>query len=565
MKNTKKLLAVILSALMLLAVVPFAAGASGTELDAEAAAKIAGWKANSQLLLDNVFDNTQHVGWNYVLANDESIQKEYTAYTVFGLYDDAWRNGIDGSVDEAKAEAVLVSVLDAVDTGMSTEIEQKIIEILNGIDKAADAVEKVNDIANISDEIGGDTWNSVLGYVNTAAKVVNSWKNNKEKYIAAYAKLLSIKACSNYYLDYLDYVIANSPSDVLVAAAESIEDQYAQTMDDFKKDFAKDVIGDTGAAIAETAVTYAMNSNVYTAAALKIYGVAKNVVDKLWNCSRVADAINYLIPSFYAESAARDWAAAAFAGNDAKALFSVNTLLAFRENTLKGITALKNAQATGGIVNLVKSKLNVTITGDFVAEALTNEIIRGQLFGDEAAVPVKAIYSIFRTNTAACPITASVGDFTFGDEAAAPAAIDGGIVASAYNAQTKEYVKVAALVDGAALTVNANGTGKLTVVQDTAAGTDGKVVVKSINAVSINDGDVYVFDGTANYFCNDIALVLTNGYAYPATKPATASDVVEAGKEVIKDESKNWFASIMASFTSFFSKISEFFANLFKR
>ena len=100
MRRTAKIVSVVLAALMILTLVPFAAFAA----DNDTADRVDGWKANYQLFLDTILDNSNYTSWNYVDQNSKALNNSYNAMTAFALYDSAWRNYLtkEVSVDNWK-------------------------------------------------------------------------------------------------------------------------------------------------------------------------------------------------------------------------------------------------------------------------------------------------------------------------------------------------------------------------------------------------------------------------------------------------------------------------------
>ena len=87
---TKKIFAVVLSLVMVLCALPLFASAD----DAVTAEQtVAAWDQNLAPVLSELFANEESTHWKYVAENDEQLSRTMLTYTVFALYDNAWKNG----------------------------------------------------------------------------------------------------------------------------------------------------------------------------------------------------------------------------------------------------------------------------------------------------------------------------------------------------------------------------------------------------------------------------------------------------------------------------------------
>ena len=105
----KKIIAVILAALMVVTALPFAAFADD-QTDADK--KVAEWSANYELLEDKLLDSDTYAHVQYVAENETSIKNTMTAYTVLGLYDGSIQNGITKNADVDTCKEILVSMIE---------------------------------------------------------------------------------------------------------------------------------------------------------------------------------------------------------------------------------------------------------------------------------------------------------------------------------------------------------------------------------------------------------------------------------------------------------------------
>ena len=161
----KKLLALALALLMLCSVVPFAAFADDEVVDAET--RVSAWDADCDLLLAKLFDNEESAHWKYVAENDETLSKTMLTYTVFALYDDAWKNGFDKSVSVDKAEEILCSLIEKIDANVGESKIAPIIKVLETATSLNDLLQKVNGFVKISDTLSSTEWSTAFQYVTT--------------------------------------------------------------------------------------------------------------------------------------------------------------------------------------------------------------------------------------------------------------------------------------------------------------------------------------------------------------------------------------------------------------
>lgn len=565
MQKSKKLLAVILSLVMLLAVVPFTALATdeadaADEAIAIAEARVAGWEANYALFLENIFDNQQHLGWNYTYSNSKSIQNKMTTYTVFNLYSDAWKNGLDGSVSLATAEKVLLALIDQVQADVKESKVEEIVKILDAAQDVNSFLKKVNDFVEISDKIGGQTWNSVFSALGHAKDLANIWLEQRAELVDAYARILTVKESNDLYIEFLQYIVNNGKYDVLVQAAAKLLSEIEANMDDLVAKIMADAAGEVAFNVVEYAASIAADTNVYTAAAKKIWNIGGDISDFLWNTRDQYAILDSMYTTFFAEVAAQEWATEIMAGTDAeKKVFAVNALLSLRESSTRLVYNLKVADAQG-IIGRIKDKINSTITGDYTVELLAIDIMRQQMFDADPAtyVPVTSMFSIY------CPVNvvATAADetalYTFEDGFEEIRANEYGIFGGKYSQYSKDYLKVACLYGDEALKLVGTADGKVTLVMDK-LGADGIIDFSFTEQTVAAGTEIFVptaFDGTPSYKLingdSAITIAMNDEFVAPEEVPVNTETVTDAVKEVVKEETK-----------SFLDKIREFFKNFF--
>lgn len=566
MKNTKKIFAVILSLVMMLSVLPFTVLADEEPIEEITLGdRVDGWKANYDMVFNYLFDNEEHIAFNYLIANDTDLRNMMTVSTVFALHDSAWKNAITGELDEKIAEGILLSLVERVESDLNTNTVDTISKILEGVDDAGGYVEKVNDYLNISEDIGGDTWNDVFKYLGYAITAVNTYRNNKAEVIEMYAKILSAQAASEYFSEYLQYIIDNCEYDVLVTAAENVLASISLSAEEVKtallEALAGGMAGDFTEIAANAAIEVALNSNVYTAAAEKIYKTGVKIADYLWNTSESYKLIQGLYVSFYAETLANEWTQIVFDDEDsAKVAFAVSSLITLRDSSNELLKNYKVAMA-GGIIGRIKNKINKYVTAEYTVESAKLALIQETFFATDPAIyaPVTAMFSIF------CPVdVAAVADgstvFTLADGNDALAVNEYGLFAEKYCDYSEDYLKIAFVTANEGLKLIGTKAGKVSAIMDvpTADGNEDW----SFTEYAVAAGTEIYMDGQNPYFTvNGILEIPMNAdYVLPAENEVTVDTVVDAGKEVAKEEAKSFIDKIKA----FFQKIADFFKNLFK-
>ena len=570
MKSTKKLFAVILALVMMLSVLPFTVLADEEVAQEEAVEisiedRVAGWKENYGMLLNYLFDNEEHIAFNYLVANDESLQKMMTMSTVLALHDGAWKNALTGEMDEEIAEGILLSLVERVESDLNTNTVDIISKVLDGIDTAGDAVEKVNDVFNITEEIGGDTWNDVFKYLGYAITAVNTYKDNKEEVIEMYAKILSAQAAAEYFTEYLQYIIDNCEYDVLVYAAETVLESISLSAEEIKEQLIAalgiGIAEDIGEMAASAAIDVAINSNVYTAAAKTIYSTGVKVADYLWNVSDAYNLIEGLYISFFAETLANEWAQSVMDDEDAnKTAFAISSLITLRQSSNTILQNYKTSQA-GGIIGKIKNKINKYVTAEYTVEESKLALIQDAFFTVDPAdyAPVTAMFSVF------CPvdIAATVDKevvFTLSDGNEAIVANEYGLFAENYCEYSEDFLKIAFVTNNEGLLLTGTQSGKVSVIMDI-PGENGNEDW-SFTEYAVAAGSEIYLDGVNNYFVvNDtVQIPMNDDYVLPAENEVTTEAVVDAGKAVVKEEATTLIDKIKA----LFQKIADFFKNLFK-
>ncbi|MBQ6164223.1 MAG: hypothetical protein IK118_09465 [Clostridia bacterium] len=566
-KLSKKILAIVLAALLACTVIPFAAFAADEDAAGAGTAaetRVNAWDVNYGFILDELFDDAQYTHWKYVAQNTESISKTMKAYTAFGLYDEAWRNAFDESVSVKTAKEILVGLCERVDPEINTQISDTIVKALEGAADVMEFIEKVNGYADkylgkSSELVESSGFSSALGYLNTAIQIANFYQRNRDKIIEAYAKILTARAAGEYYADLLGYVAENAGYSPLQTAAEELIEDINASLEEVYASLAEEAAANVASEGVSYLINIAMDSNVYTAAVKKVYNIGTSVADALFNTSDQYVLMDSLMIIFYFSENLSDWASAAYdnrASDYNKALYAIGTVLATRATGESTLYNLKAAQA-GGIIGRIKSKIYKAVTEGTVATQAKLALAQNALIDTDPAEYKGVITSAVSVY---CPVTLTVGATTVGDEDAAVADAAGNLVAAKYNAYNKEYVKVAYVAGANSVALNGTGDGDVTAIINVLE--NGKVEDYSFTDVAVANGTSIVINiANKTYSVNGGAAVALNEDYIPSPEPdVDAGTVVDAVVEVGKEE----VTEKVNAFKAFFQKIIEFFKNLFR-
>lgn len=570
MKKTTRILAVVLSVVMALSVLPFVAFA---EEPSENEVRVAGWKANYELFIDTVLDNANYTSWQYVDQNKKVIDQQLTTYTAFALYDSAWKNYATQEVSIEDAEQILLAMIEKAEYDFDDGYVDEIMKVLETATDVNDFIQKVNDIANIeaiSNVVESSGWSTAFDVINTAIKVGNAYQTYRDKFIEAYANVLSIQMANAYYIDMLQYVVDNSEYDVLKTAAANLIADINASVEDVLQQIVAEAGGDTASVGVDYLIKIALNSNAYTAVALKVYDGAKSVADFLWNTGDTYKYIDTVKTAYYFQQDAAAWAKLALDGADAdKAVIAFDLMITARKVCEDVLYNLKLAE-NGGVVGKVKSKLYGTVCEDIEINVAALDIIRGAMFDKEVADFRKVV----RALNIYCPVdilvttTDNVAVYTLVDGAAVNTENESGIYASVYSEYSEDYLKIAYLYDNYRIKLVGTADGTVTLLMDV-LNADATVDDWSFTDVKVAKGNAIVFDtaftGTPFYTFSNAAgfdKIDFNDVFVPSEHPeVTAQEVIDATVEVGKDEAKSFLKQIKA----FFAKLFSFFTNLFNR
>lgn len=564
MRRTAKIVSVVLAVLMVLTVVPFAAFAADKD---DTTDRVAGWKANYQLFLDTILDDSNYTSWNYVDQNKKALNNSLNAMTAFALYDKAWENYATHSVSIENAEKILLGLIEKAEYTFDDGYVDEIVKVLETAQDVNDFIQKVNKYADI-ELFKSNGWSTTFQVIGTVVDVANAYQNYRDQFIAAYANVLSVQMANAYYVDMLQYISDNTDNNVVKAAADKLIADINKSVQDVIGEIVAQAAADGAEKGVQTLISIAMNSNAYTAVALKVYNGAKSVADFLWNTGDQASLIDTLLSSYELQALISDWTEAALAGDDAdKALIAVDMLLTTRticENALYNLKLAENE----GVVGKVKSQLYGTVYEDIEINLAAIDVIREAMFEKD----VDAFKKVERAIYAYCPVDVQIlnadnsGVYTLKDGRVTSEDTDSGIYVSVYSEYAKDYLKIAYLYDAYKVRLSGTAEGTVTLIMDV-LNADGSVSDWSFTDRAVSTGTKIVFDtafdGTPYYLSSDTdAKTYFNDEFVPSKHPeVTAKDVADAVVTVGKKEAKG-FAQMIKEF---FQKLFASLANIFKK
>ena len=556
MNKTPKIISVILAVVMALSVLPFAAFAAEEDAD-----RVDSWKANYALLLEEVFDNAKFTSWNYVDQNRKAIDASDAALTAFALYDSAWINYFkNGSTaDPENAKKALLALTEKASYEFNDGYVDEIAKIIDTAEDVNDMIQKVNKYLNI-EVFESAGWSKTFEYIGYIGKAINAYQDARDKFVKAYAEILSVQMANMYYVDMLQYIVdQNSYAPLTQAASDLIEEIQAGVAEALQKVF-EEIATETANDALNTLAKAAMDTNAYTAAALKIYQVGTSVVDILWNTSELHPLFDTIRTAYYYQSDIAAWAKDAVNGEDAeKAIAAVSYALTAREFSEEALYKLKAAQDDGAI-GKIQRKLYGTVYNDIEVNLAALDTMRNMFYNVEPAdmKEVKRVLTIY------CPVNVELLEgskaiFTMTDGAESFVSNDKGVFRAIYSDFAKTYHKVAFLYDTYRVRLVGTGDGYVTLIMD--ALKDGAIEDWSFTDRKVAADTKIVFDtdyaGTPYYVASDAngTVAFNDTFVASAQPDVTVKDVVTATTEVGKEEAKSFIDKIMDFFKSLFDKI----------
>ncbi len=434
-------------------------------------------------------------------------------------------------MDIADAEEILLAIIERAEYSFDDGYVDEIIKVLETASDVNDFMQKVNQYANI-EMFASSGWSTAFDVINGVIKVGNAYQDYRDKFVKAYAEALSVQMANAYYIDMLQYVADNTAYSVLATAARNLIAKMEASVESVLAEIAGGAAGDGANMAFEYLAKLALNTNVYTATALKVYQIGTSIADVLWNTGDLYTLIDTVKTTYYFQSDLANYTAAALAGDNAdKKAISVDMMLTTRAISEQALYNYKLAE-NKGIITAIKNKLYKTVYNDTEMMIAAVDVMREILFGDDNAAYVGSLYVYGPASVYAIGKAKSV--------------------VSDYSGETLTAV----FVTDAAATVTATADGKVTVAVANADGI--KYADETLAA-----GDVIaVSTASDNYTVKGETKALVAEIVEETVKP-TAGDVVDATTEVVKETVKK--SSFAKWISDLFAKIGEFFSKLFKR
>ncbi len=318
----KKLCAILLAALVLFTMLPFAAFAKVAD--------------NDKIMTEILDGEYQHM--SYTKDNDY-FKAGLIAYSVF--HADTWGSQIKGDTMEAKAaKTVLLGLIDKIEAELNNETFEKVLAVLKGASTVGGLVEKANDLTGKLDFVTSSGWTTAFSTLNGIIKVANLANEEYEKYMEGYAVILSCQAAGSYYGGLLQYIADHVADENIANAALELKGYITVNLEKASEDLMKKMGDDVGQQGALIAIDAAMNTNTVTAAIKTGYGVVTSIGDKLFNATDTCTYISSLAAVTRIEDILPDYVRAEMKSEDTFAAdFAKVSMVTLRE---AGETMLSN-------------------------------------------------------------------------------------------------------------------------------------------------------------------------------------------------------------------------------
>ena len=558
MKKTAKIISIVLAVVMMACMVPFTAFA-----DDAADERITGWKENYSMLLDTLLDNSNYTSWEYVDVNSKALSSTMNVYTAFALYDSAWRNYATHNVSVENAKQILLGLIGRAEYDFDDGYVDEIVSVLETAQNVNDFIQKVNQFTNI-ELFASSGWSTAFEVIGDVTKIANAYQNYRDQFIEAYARVLSVQMANAYYIDMLQYIIDNSNNQDLRTAAQELIANINSSVEDVIEDILAGAAGDGVDVGVDYLLRLALNSNAYTAVALKIYQGAKSVADFLWNTGELYNYMDTLVIAYDFQSLVSDWTAASLDGEDTdKAVIAVDLLLTARTISEEALRNFKVAQSNCA-VGKIKSALYGNIYEDIEINIAAINAMREILFGEP-----DSFRKIVRVLYIYCPVDVQIRDadgrllYTLSDGSSVTEENDYGKFVSVYSEYDEDYLKVVFLYDTFTVRLVGTGDGSVTMIMDVLQ-EDGAVEDWSFTDRSIfADGTIEfntAFEDVPYYEASDrVGKIAFNDEFIPSVHPQpSAAEVAGAVVTVTKHEVKSFADIIRELFQKLFAALFSF-------
>ncbi len=597
MKNFKKLVAVILAVIMTASCLSVVAFAGTAKKDVNYDHYVDGWEKNYQFFINQLLDDAAYTSWNYVDINEKAITDTMGAWTALALYDEAWRNGTFHHIDINQAELLILALIERADfyggfykatNSDAEDLENRLcFEYVDKIEKAigyaqdaAGFLEDVKDVLKwdeFSKVLESEEWGLAWKIIGDVNNILNTFMLYRDEFIDYYARVLSVQAANQYYIDLVQYIADEAPNEILRNAAKNVVGYMKKSVYQAMNDIYLRFVDDTVVNITDTLVDIALNSNVYTATAynwaMKIYDVVDSVADFLWNCDEVYPRLSQLYTAYHFQDLASDWAAESYYNEEddsEKSYFTMDLLLTTRKVCEQSLVEYKIAD-DGGAVGKIKNQLHGCLYEDTAVSIAALDIMRSLMFETEPANFKKVTDAIYIY----CPVSLVLTDteqhelFTLFDGAEVNEHNNYGIFKSIHSDYNNDYLKIAFLYESDVdkmVRLSGTNNGYVTLIHKQLLA-DNTVADWSFTDVAVDAKTKITFNlenaETPSYIYSTgsgVNVIEFNDKFQPSQYPEyTAKDVVNAGTDIADKEVK----SIWDQIVEFFEKIGQWFRDLF--
>ena len=321
MKNFKKIISVLLAVIMAASCLSLVVNAASAKDNIDYDNYVDGWEKNYQFFIDQLIDDTAYTSWNYVNVNEKAMTDTMGYWTAFALYDEAWRNGAFHHIDIEQAELLILALIERADfyggfyDATNTDAEDLQNRLcFEYVDKIKDAIGYAQDVAGFLEDVEGvlkweefsnvinsEEWGLAWKIIGEANHILKLFTHYREEFIDLYARILSVQAANQYYIDLVKYIAKNATNENLRKAANNVVGYMTASIYEAINEIVTRFADDTVVLATQTLVDIALNSNAYTATAynwaMKIYDVVDSVADFLWNCDEVYPHLSQLYTS----------------------------------------------------------------------------------------------------------------------------------------------------------------------------------------------------------------------------------------------------------------------------
>ena len=426
----KKLLSVLLALLMTVSVVSVAASAAAP--------------AKGSIVYDELMNDDVYYHINYVESNKTSLQQKIDLYTALNLYDNAWENFFTGNVDINYAKAILLAVIEKVDVAYQNESFEKFVKILEGASTVADLINKVNKYTGILDFAESNEWSTSIEVLNNVIRVANYGNAMYEKFIDGYASILSARAASLYYSEFLTRIADNCQDNNVRAAAREIQADIDGELEEAVQQLVAELAAEAAGDAVELGVDTAMSLNTVTAVIKKVYKTGGSLANKLFKTEDVYGYICSLLEVYYVEECVTPWVAYKLktaANDDLVCGFWLNAQITLRELGEGFISGL--ALTSDRTLKALVSSYNVDTLKVRAAAAVAKLDAIRQLL-DKGAADVVMFYTVIGNCKVIAKKNGSYAGYLANAESELTATA-AGYVSSVYNEGVDGIVKVFAL------------------------------------------------------------------------------------------------------------------------